>query len=395
MKYSTLVKRIAPHADAEGDPWEVHDLAIERQAAGHDIAILSIGQEADERTPDLIVDAAINSLQAGDHHYTDVRGTPELRDAIAQYHQALTKQAVSRSNCTATIGAQNALFSVAQVLLEAGDEVIVSDPYYTTYAATFSASGATVTSIQVAAHNNYKIAITDLENAINSRTQAIVLNSPNNPMGTCYSLAEYEAIVALCIQHQIWLILDSVYLDIVDPASIALPHSFPGADDILITIGSLSKSHRMTGWRIGWAVAPAALTAHLSNLSMCMHYGLPAFVLKAAIAALKQSTATPGVVRDLLQRRRQIATPILSTISVVNFIDSGQGMFMLLDVSPLAISARDFGLYLLNNHNVSVLPCDGFGKAGKQLVRIGLCVDDEKLEQACYKIVQCVNELAA
>ena len=395
MKYSTLVNRIAPRADAEGDPWEVHDRAVERQAAGHDIAILSIGQEADERTPDLVVKEAIKSLQTGDHHYTDVRGTPELRDAIAQYHQALTKQAATRANCTATIGAQNALFSVAQVLLEAGDEVIVSDPYYTTYAATFAASGATLVSIKVTAHNDYKIDVTDLSKAINNRTQAIVLNSPNNPMGTSYSLEEYEAIVKLCVKHQIWLILDSVYLDIVDPQSIALPHSCTGADDILITIGSLSKSHRMTGWRVGWAVTPTKLASHLSNLSMCMHYGLPAFVMKAAIAALQQSTATPQVVRELLQRRRQIAGPILSTITRAQFIDSGQGMFMLLDVSPLSISAREFGLYLLEKHNVSVLPCDGFGDAGKQLVRIGLCVDDEKLEKACYKIVQCVNELAA
>lgn len=373
---------------------EVHDLAIERQAAGHDIAVLSIGQEADELTPDLIVNEAISSLQAGDHHYTDVRGTPELRDAIAQYHQDLTKQAVTRDNCTVTIGAQNALFSVAQVLLEADDEVIVSDPYYTTYAATFAASGATLKSIQVSAQNDYKIAVADLQHTINSQTQAIVLNSPNNPMGTCYSMEEYEAIVTLCVKHNIWLILDSVYLDIVDPQSIALPHSCPGADDILITIGSLSKSHRMTGWRVGWAVAPIELTATLSHLSMCMHYGLPAFVMKAAIAALNQSNTTPSVVRELLQRRRQIATPILSKITEAEFIDSGQGMFMLLDVSPLSISARKFGLYLLDNHNVSVLPCDGFGNAGKQLVRIGLCVDDEKLEQACYKIVQCVNELA-
>lgn len=142
---------------------------------------------------------------------------------------------------------------------------------------------------------------------------------------------------------------------------------------------------------MGWVVAPTAVAEHLSNLSMCMHYGLPPFIMKAAITAMNESTATPALVQELIGRRRNLATPILSRLRGAALYDSGRGMFMLIDVSALGINAFTFSLRLLNDYNVSVLPCDGFGAAGNKLVRVGLCVDDSKLELACEKIVACAE----
>lgn len=393
MKYSSLVNRICP-ADNDGDPWEVHELACQRADNGEDILLLSIGQEADEVTPNTIVNSAVESLRAGDHHYTSVEGLPALRSSIARYHTALTNQTVSSENCIVYSGAQNALFAAAQVLLETGDEVIMSEPYYTTYAATFTASGALAVSVPVTKEHQYELQVNDIAAAINSNTQAIVVNSPNNPMGSCYTREQFSAIVKLCVKHGIWLILDAAYLDIVDVDKADLPHLCEGANELLVTVGSLSKSHRMTGWRIGWVVGPKAMVDHLAYLSMCMHYGLPPFVMKAAITALEQAQDTPIAVRNKLQRRRRIANPILSSMQGATLLDSGHGMFMLIDVSDLGISAREFCFYVLEQHNVSVLPCDGFGRAGRNLVRIGLCVDDQKLELACNRIVQSVAQLS-
>lgn len=395
MEYSSLVNRINTADDAEGDPWAIHEMAYERSANGEDIIMLSIGQEADEVTPDIVVQSAITSLEQGDHHYSVVQGSPELLQSIAKYHHTLTGQSVNAENCTVYAGAQNALFATALVLLEKDDEVIVSEPYYTTYAATFSCSGATLVSVPVTREYDYQLRTDDIIVAVNSRTRAIVLNSPNNPMGTCYSAEDFAAILRLCVEKKIWLILDSVYLDIVSVDKAVLPHTLPGANDVLITIGSLSKSHRMTGWRLGWAVAPAPMAEHLANLSMCMHYGLPPFVMKAAQTAIEQSTKTPMLVRDTLQRRRSLASPILQNLQGATLHDSGQGMFMLLDVTALQVTAHTFSLTLLDNYQVAVLPCDGFGQAGKYLVRIGLCVDDAKLEKACRQIVACVAEYRA
>ncbi len=395
MKYSSLVQRVAPGDDPSApDPWAVHELALIREANGEDIVFLSIGQEADEVTPAVIVDAAIESLKNGRHHYTQASGSDELRIALTKYHEKLTGQAVSIDNATVFAGAQNALFSVAQVLLEAGDEVLMLEPYYTTYSTTFAATGATIIEVPLLAANSYQLHVEQLLAAISKNTRLIVLNAPNNPMGQAYSMEQYQTIIDACIKHNIWLLIDAVYTDIVDPALLSHPQNIPGADKLLITVGSLSKSHRMTGWRMGWAIAPKELSGHLANLSMCMHYGLAPFIMDAAIVAIEQSTNTPLLVRELLDKRRHVALTEMGDIAPAVIHDTGMGMFIIVDVEPLKLTALDFAMQLLEKHAVAVLPCVGFGPTGKYLVRIGLCVDDDKLATACKQIQKFVKSLA-
>jgi arginine:pyruvate transaminase len=360
MKFSTLTHRIQEKSAATDgqaiDPWAVHSMANERVANGEDITLLSIGQEVDEQTPAIVVDKAIESLQAGRHHYADVRGEMNLRKALCAYHERLTGQAVGPQQITVFAGAQNALFSIAQVLLEAGDEVILVAPYYTTYQATFGAPGPTVITVEVDANDHYQLDEQRLLEAITPRTQAIVINAPNNPLGSRYTAAQLKTIVDACIHNKIWLIMDTVYLDIVSPDSIDLPHSIREAHELLITVGSLSKSHRMTGWRMGWAVGPADLSEHLYNLSVCMHYGLPPFIMDAATVAIEQSQATPKTVFSVMQARRQLALEQLTGIQPARLIDAGQGMFILIDVEALNTTAFDFAVALLEREKVSVLP---------------------------------------
>jgi arginine:pyruvate transaminase len=273
--------------------------------------------------------------------------------------------------------------------------VILVAPFYTTYEATFGASGPKVVTVQVESVDDYQLDEDKLIAAVTPKTQAIVLNAPNNPLGSRYSKIQLEKIVKTCVDNAIWLILDAVYIDIVDADSMALPHHIPGAENILITVGSLSKSHRMTGWRVGWAIGPAPLAEHLGNLSVCMHYGLAPFVMDAAIVALEESTDTPGVVRAMMQARRTIAIAAFTDLAPVRLLDAGQGMFVLLDVEPLAIDAYTFAMELLASHDVSVLPCDGFGPGGRYLLRIGLCIDGEALSIACNSIQKFIHEKRA
>ena len=395
MKFSSLTSRIQEKSTAtQGkpiDPWAVHSKALAMVDAGHPVTVLSIGQEVNQLTPDIVVDEAINSLQTGRHHYADVRGQLPLRKAIASYHENLTGQQADETMVTVFAGAQNALFSLAQILLEKGDEVILVAPYYTTYQATFSAPGPTVVTVQVDTDDHYQLDDTKLLESITAHTRAIVLNAPNNPLGSRYNKTQLERIVNACVQYDIWLILDAVYLDIVDPDSIDLPHDITGANKILITVGSLSKSHRMTGWRIGWAIGPAAISEHLYNLSVCMHYGLPPFIQDAATAALVKAHTTPEIVRQVMNSRRALAVEQLQQLAPARLIDPEQGMFILIDVEPLGITAYDFAVNLLDTKLVSVLPCDGFGPGGRYLVRIGLCVDGEELIEACRRIRMFIN----
>lgn len=395
MRYSSLVERVAADGGTGGaDPWEVHDRAVARVAAGEDVTLLSIGQEADRRTPELVVEAAVDALRAGHHHYTTIRGQAGLREAIARYHERLTGAPVSAEAVTVFAGAQNALFGCAQALLEAGDEVVLIAPWYTTYPATFAASGARVVALETRAENDHRIELDALEERLTPRTRVVVLNVPSNPLGRCPDAATVAGIVRLCVERRLWLVFDAVYLDVVDTADVALPHGLPGTEELLVSVGSLSKSHRMSGWRIGWTVAPLELAGHFAALSLCMHYGLPPFVQEAATVALERAADMPRTVAGALEARRAIAREALGDVAPARLLDSGRGFFVILDVAPLGIDARDFALDLLDRHDVSVLPCGGFGPGGETLVRIGLCVDGERLRRACEAVRRCVAERA-
>ena len=392
MKFSTLTDRIAGDSV---DAWEVHYDGLARLEAGEDIIMLSVGQETAEVTAPQIVDAAVKSLRAGRHHYTSVNGNLDLRRAVAKRHNELTGCTVGDFNCAIFAGAQNALFAVAQCLLEAGDEVILSEPYYTTYPATFAAGGAKLISVPVKIGNGFQIDAHDILAAITSKTRAIVLNSPNNPVGAVYTRAQYEPIVRACLQHKIWLILDDVYQELLTDDERANPITLPDAEQVCITVSSLSKSHRMTGWRLGWAIGPDELMTHLYNLAMCLSYGLPAFIQDAAVAALASGNATAKQVRAQLDSRRRIVLNELKDVAYLKIFSAGGGMFVVFDITDAPISARQFARELLAKYNVAILPCDGFGesKICTDLLRVSLCADDAELIKACKRIREFAESL--
>ena len=383
VKYSSLTERLGNDAE---NAWHVHNLAAERRAAGEPVIMLSIGEEADEQTPEHIINAAVQSLNSGRHHYSDVRGDLSLRQAIANYHSELGNPGVKVDQCIAYTGAQNSLFAVAQCLLEAGDEVILPEPYYTTYPGVFTAGGATAKSVPGQPEANYLPTVAELAAHITPVTRAIVITQPGNPMGACYSAIELQKLVDLCNLNGIWLISDEVYAALVDDELRNSACRSAGAEQCCITIGSLSKSHRMTGWRIGWVIGPQKLVSHLAELSTCMHYGLPAFIMDAATEALDNGASTAASIREAMQQRRLVCWQYLSSLPDIQLLDSGVGMFVVLDLADHRMDASDFALALLEQEGVATLPCTGFGKTGQQLLRIGLCASTEVLEEACTRI---------
>lgn len=389
MKFASITNRIA---GASTDAWEIHHRGQKRLADGEDVIMLSIGEEPDKVASETTVDAAINSLRNGRQHYTPAQGLPELRERIAEYHYRMTGQRADATQCTVHSGAQNALFAISQCLLESGDEVILSEPYYTTYPATFTASGAKAVSLPVKAANGFLPDPAEVLASITPSTRAIVLNSPSNPLGSVYTAEQYQPILAACIEKKIWLVSDEVYAAMVPREQRVSPAGMPGAENVCVTICSLSKSHRMTGWRIGWSVTPPELAKHVTNLSMCMHYGLPPFTMDAAIAALKDEH-TPEVIRQSMQERRAVIHDTLATGEQITLHDSGAGMFVLLHVESTGKTAKQFASELLDQQNVSTLPCDGFGPAGKYLIRVGLCVDVDRLDVACKRINKYIQTL--
>ena len=389
MNYSSLVERIAGES---AEVWDIHNEARKRFENGEDVIMLSIGEESDETTPASIQQEAIASIQRGRHHYTQVVGEDHLRKAIAKRHQQRTGQQISLENVCIFAGAQNALFSVCLCLLEQGDEVIVPELYYATYPATVTAGGATLVTIPTNAEMGFQPDPQSISKAVTPKTRAVLLNSPNNPSGAVYSPGTLTAILELCRAHEIWVISDEVYSEIA-PEGFTPIASLPGSHEQTVTISSLSKSHRMTGWRCGWMVGPEKLTRHLTNLNMCMTYGLPPFIQDASVTALEKDRDTAKKVKTRLDSNRMILRDDLEPMEGAKLFTLGGGMFAILDTRPLGLSSREFCWKLLDQQGVSVLPCDGFGLGGRGLVRISLCESEATTREAVRRIYSFVKSL--
>lgn len=392
MKFSSLTRRISGESV---EAWSVHYEALDRLNAGEDIILLSVGQESDEHTPGSIVEEAVAGLRNGRHHYTPVEGIMPLRQAIARRHRELTGQQADARNCAVFAGAQNALFAVSQCLLEHGDEVILIEPYYTTYPATVSCGGASIVAIPTRSDNGFRLVPEEIIAAMTPRTRAVLINSPNNPVGTVYTPEQLEPLVNACVERNVWLVHDAVYQELLPPGDRASPAGLRGADKVCITVSSLSKSHRMTGWRVGWVVGPDELIANLYNLSMCMIYGLPAFIMDAAVTAFGTGNATADTVRDTMNRRRAVVENCLTDVPRLRVFSTPGSMYLLLDIGGIGVGSQRFARIMLDRYRVSLLPCDGFGSTCRNFVRISLCAPAVRLRQACDRLVRCCADLVS
>ncbi|EKT4464724.1 pyridoxal phosphate-dependent aminotransferase [Pseudomonas putida] len=389
MRFSKLTQRIAGDGAAA---WDIHYRALAMQAEGRDILLLSVG-DPDFDTPAPIVEAAIDSLRNGHTHYSDVRGKLALRQAIARRHQQRSGQKVDADQVTVLAGAQCALFCVAQCVLEPGDEVIVAEPMYVTYEAVFGACGATVVPVPVKPENGFRVCPADVAARITPRTRALALNSPHNPSGASLPRATWEALAELCIAHDLWLISDEVYSELLYDGEHVSPGSLPGMAERTATLNSLSKSHAMTGWRVGWVVGSAELAGHLENLALCMLYGSPDFIQDAAVVALEQPLAELEAMRDAYRQRRDLVCERLAGCPGIKALKPDGGMFVMVDIRETGLSAQAFADRLLDQEGVSVLAGEAFGPSAAGHIRLGLVLGAEALDDACRRIARCARAL--
>ncbi|GLU37550.1 hypothetical protein Pssp01_16430 [Pseudomonas sp. NBRC 100443] len=372
--------------------WDIHYAAVAAQRAGEDAIVLSVG-DPDFATPAFITDAAVASLQAGDTHYSDVAGRPELRQAIADLYRRRFDLQVGADNVIVLAGAQNALFAAALCLLEAGDEVIVFDPVYVTYEATLKATGAKLVAVPTPADNGFRLDAAALEAAITPRTKAIFFANPNNPTGVVMRPDELRAIAAVAERHDLWVVVDEVY----EALTFEQPHqsfaALPGMAARTLSLGSLSKSHAMTGWRAGWIVAEPKLVGHIENLALNMLYGLPGFVQEAALAAVRRHDEVAAGMREVYRRRRDLVLRQLARSPRLKVLSPEAGMFVMVDVRGTGLSSLDFAWQLFRARGVSVLDAAAFGPQADGFVRLSFTLADETLAEACERILGFVEGL--
>ncbi|GAB2720986.1 pyridoxal phosphate-dependent aminotransferase [Halomonas garicola] len=383
MRYSRLTERIAGEGAAA---WDIHNRALARQADGEDITVLSVG-DPDFDTPAPIVESAVESLRAGATHYPDVQGKLALREAIARRYQAGGVD-ISPDNLIIMAGAQCGLYAAAQCLLDPGDEVIVAEPSYVTYEAVLESTGATMVRIPLSGDSGFRLEPADIEAAITPRTRAIMLNSPHNPTGQLIDAEQWEAVATLCRRHDLWLISDEVYAELIFEGDHLCAAGLPDMAERTVVVNSLSKSHAMTGWRLGWVLGPEALIGHLSHLALCMLYGCPDFVQDAACSALEQQPPQLDAMREAYRARRDAVCDALGDCPAVEVVKPAAGMFMMVDVRATGLSSQAFADRLLDEQGVSVLSGEAFGPSAAGFVRLSLTVDEAQLRAASRRLAQ-------
>jgi aspartate/methionine/tyrosine aminotransferase len=386
MKFSPLVKRIS----GEGaDAWRTHYEAATARDRGEDVIILSIG-DPDINAPEAVIERAVERLRSGDTHYTPARGRVALREAIARAHAERTGQPVQSDNVLCLSGTQNALFVASLCLAGPGDEAITFDPLYPTYTATIEVSGARL--IRAPTGPGLRPDLGALESLITPRTRAIFWATPNNPSGVILSESELAAIGAIARRHDLWLVSDEVYAGLAPGGKVpSLAATLP---ERVVTIGSLSKSHSMPGFRAGWLIGPRELAAHAEALSMCMLFGLPGFIQEAALTALAIAPEVERRLREYCDVRRERFVAGLEGVPNIRAFAPQAGMFLLLDVSDTGLSGYEFMRALYERRKVSVLDGAAFGQNTAHFVRICFATEEATIDRACDRIRQfCEHDL--
>ena len=382
MKYTAMVDRLVGQGYSG---WNVHGKARRLIAEGADVILLTIG-DPDFATPAPIVERTIQSLRAGRTHYTPANGELALRKAIAVQHHKHTGQRVGPENVAVVQGAQCGLYVAAMCTLQTGDEVIMSDPVYSTYPPVVGATGATPVYVRLQPHLNFHPDLDEVAAAITPKTRAILFNTPHNPTGAVLRHDEIEVLADLALRHDLWLITDEVYSNFTFSHPHASPAAIADIADRCITISSLSKSHAMTGWRLGWIVGPAELIEHAGNLLAVMAYGGPPFIQDGAITALSDDVAEVEMMRQAYRQRRDLVHKLLADVPGIRCCETEGGMYALLDIRPSKLSSMDFADRLCSEAHVAMLPGDAFSPTLQGYMRLSLVAPADRLEEACNRI---------
>ena len=350
---------------------------------GVDVVDFGAG-EPDFPTPDNIKRAAVKAIEENFTKYTLTGGVIELRQAICDRHAADYGTGYQPSECVVTVGGKHVIFNLMQVLVNPGDEVIIPVPYWVTYKDVVNYAGGVCVFVDSDEEKGFAVTASMIERHLTPRTRIILINSPNNPSGAVVDREEFEKILKLASRHGVWLITDECYCHFLydsAPFSIA---SIPGAKESVIVAGSLSKTYAMTGWRIGFGLAPAPVVNSILKLQSHMTSNPVSIAQRAAIEALRGPQESVGVMLAEYRKRRDFVVARLRQIPGVSIVEP-QGAFYaypnlgaVLDRdgtrSPLQFAER-----LLEEAHVAVVPGEAFGT--DRHVRISYAASMHDLER--------------
>lgn len=384
MKLSRRIENLAPSATLA-----MSARARELKAAGRDILSLTVG-EPDFATPDYIGDAAKKAIDENFTHYTAEAGIVELRDAVAGYFKNVYSVAAKAENITMTNGGKQGLYNLFICLLDPGDEVLIPAPYWVSYPDMVELADGVPVIVFASAKAGFKITLEQLEERRTPKTRVLVMNSPSNPTGVCYTQAEADAIARWALDNKIVLIADEIYDQLVyAPAKHAtFAKWWEKHPENFAICGGVSKTYAMTGWRIGHVMAAVKLSKAMSRLQSQTTSNVCSIAQKAALAAYTGGFEAVAAMRDAFQRRRDIAHDIIGAWKDV-YCPKPEGAFYIFPDMHRLYGANIPGSMslceqLLEKAGVALVPGKPFGD--DNCVRISYAVADDVLTEALERI---------
>ncbi len=375
-----LSSRITGLLGGGSDGWGVFLRARQMIADGTPVTELTIGDN-DIRTASPILQEMHRAALGGHTGYASVPGTTALRDTVAARVQSRTGVPTTRDNVVITPGGQAALFAAHAAVTNPGDTALFIDPYYATYPGTIRGVSAVPKAIPAHASDAFQPRAHEIASAAPD-ARSLLINSPNNPTGVVYSRATLDGIARVSKDHDIWLISDEVYDTQVWNGTHLSPRALPDLADRTLVVGSMSKSHAMTGSRCGWIVGPPDAIEHLTNLATHTTYGVPGFIQDAAEFALKQGPAFEAEIAAPFQRRRMLAQEIIAGQNAVSLVPADGAMYLMLDIRSTGMTGENFAFSLLDAHHIAVMPGESFGKAAAGHIRVAMTIEDEAFAAA-------------
>lgn len=352
-----------------------------------DVISLGIG-EPDFVTPDPVLKAGIASLERGETSYTSNSGTMELRAALSQHLGKLYGvQYDPADEIIITVGVSEALYLAMTAVLDPGDEVIIPEPCFVSYAPEVSFAGGVPVMVPTYVQNNFEVTAEDIAAAITPKTKAIHLGYPNNPTGAVMSRQRMLEIATLAEQYDLLIISDEIYDRLVYGVAHTCVPSLPGMRDRTILLGGFSKSYAMTGWRIGYACANPDLLGAMRKVHQYTIMSAPTTAQAAALLALTDPAANDAVeaMRQEYDRRRRLIVDGFNTLGMDCFEPKG-AFYAFPSIARSGMDGDTFAMKLLEEQEVAMVPGEAFGASGAGFMRASYATAYEKIEEALNRL---------
>ena len=359
--------------------------AKELERAGRSIIHLELG-EPDFHPAAPVLDALEAALRAGKDRYCTVAGVPALREELARYLKRTRQLEVDPASIVMAPGCKIALFLALMAIVNPGDEVLYPDPGFPGYPSITAGFGGVPVSYELSERNKFQPDPAEIAAKITSRTKAILTCSPNNPTGTVYSDAVQRRIAELAVKHDFYVLSDEIYARILYGGDYISMMSYSGMAERTIIIDGFSKSFAMTGWRLGYAVAPPEIVEQLDLLAINTYTCVAEFTQYAAIEALRDSTgATPRMVKEFAGRREQFVRE-LNQVPGFRCPAPDGAFYAWVNIAGTGMSAEEVCSIMLEEAGVAAIPGAAFGPSGKDFVRFSFASSNATLHEAVARI---------